>query len=162
MLRELSAMSADHVLLAWCNYTLSKTTVDGEIITRRVCVWMCVDVCTVMCNHARGNACEWSAHWLWVLPSSAWLTLHGYHCAPRLVCMQVANFGSDWRDGEVLAALVHRISPRHCPVSVVKEVDHQRRLQVVLKALSFLHPPCGSFVTVDHIAVRCGVSRQGF
>ena len=72
-----------------------------------------------------------------------------------LVCeSQVANFGSDWQDGAVLATLVHRISPRHCPASVVHEMDSNRRVQLTLRALPFLQPPCGQFITSDHIAVR--------
>ena len=67
--------------------------------------------------------------------------------------MQVANFGSDWQDGEVLSLLVHRITPRHCPASVVNELDHNKRIQLTLRALAFLQPPCDQFITVDNVAV---------
>lgn len=35
-LREVTAMGSDHVLLAWCNYSLSRLMVEDRKITRRV------------------------------------------------------------------------------------------------------------------------------
>lgn len=50
LLRELTAMSSDHVLIAWVNYSLSRTLVDGMPTRRQV-------PCPRWCACARAQVC---------------------------------------------------------------------------------------------------------
>lgn len=64
---------------------------------------------------------------------------------------KVENFGSDWRDGRALAALLCRLVPHKVPAALVNELDPQRRISALLKVCEGLEPPCATFASADSI-----------
>lgn len=83
---------------------------------------------------------------VWVNHHLGSMRIHGHSVKRR-----VGNFSSDWADGKVLALLVHQLLPELCTEEVVYEIDPQRRVQLALRALSFMQPPCSNFITVGQV-----------
>ena len=64
---------------------------------------------------------------------------------------KVENFTEDLRDGVVYSQIMNRLSSRRNRAKLEKEIDPQRRCEIVLAQAGRLNPPATGFITVGHI-----------